>query len=144
MDDNCAPYHMGNKIQVDSKPCLKQIQVHDVELTVELDCGACTNVNSEQDYQNLTKHRLLQRTDHILCIANGNYLNVLGVVDLKVRMKDRRAMLQFFVVKNSIKYVILGRTGLNVLWANWRNTFETSYEVKNNNIILEVNNTACI
>lgn len=45
MDNNGAQYNVGNTIQVDSKPCLKQIQINGVELTVELDCGEMAFLN---------------------------------------------------------------------------------------------------
>lgn len=80
-----------------------------------------------------------QKTNRQLCTANGEYLKVLSVVDLKTTLENKKEVLQFFVIQDKLKYVILGRTGLNTLWPSWRNTFQVCDEKILDNNILEIN-----
>lgn len=96
---------------LDTKPCLVSITLENVDI----DTGACKNILPCNAYSALTGVKRLQPAVENLIAASGTHLHVVCKIHLNVHIGSQLLDMPFFVVQNELKYIILGRTGLNMM-----------------------------
>lgn len=102
------------------------------DLVVEVDCEDFANVIWKEDYKRVAIANSLESTSRELCTANDTQLNVIGVVEFLCTVYSVYEMLHIFC-KHHLKYAILGKTNLNILWPNWKSRYSKESEMYSSN-----------
>lgn len=125
---------------LDTKPHLINIRLQGKDVFAEIDSGDCANIVSAKLYNSLPDQKILQPTVCKFYAANFTNLQLLGKDVIMVQMESQIVYLELFIVQYKLRYVIMGRTGLNMLWLQWRESVSDRKNNSGSNFILEINN----
>lgn len=94
--------------------------------------GIRYNLISLLDLVSINKLPLLRPDHKQLTIPNGPHIDVIGVVELKVKIANCTYDLLFHVVTYNIKHIMLSRSGLKIVFPTWISVFTKKYYGQSN------------
>lgn len=103
-----------------NEPLFKELELNGFRVKFEVDCGASVTVLSEEQWKAAGEPKL-KRSFKRLNAANKSPMDVLGEATFSVKNVGE---LSAIIVKNSLRYPLLGRPWLDIVKPEWRKTFE--------------------
>ena len=97
------------------------------EFRMEIDTGSAVSVLSEQMYYDNFRHLTLQKCNKKLTVVNGDSLNILGYVTVRVFINNLTSIVFLVILKGGNKFApLIGRDWLDVFFKGWRRKFSGS------------------
>lgn len=105
-------------------PAFVELAVNNKKLLMECDTGACATICSSTTYKEKFNTCNLIPDHRNFFVISGETVRVLGKIRVNVKLKERKVTLFLLVIKSPNNFVpLLGRDWLNVIWPDWRDTF---------------------
>lgn len=108
--ENYTLYNLDCKLN----PILIDLLIENINITFNLDTGASFSIISENVYNKFFKNKILNSTNCVFNLYNGNKLIPLGYIACKVTYKKITNNLTFYVIKDAAGPPLLGRDFFNI------------------------------
>ncbi|XP_052563134.1 uncharacterized protein K02A2.6-like isoform X1 [Culex pipiens pallens] len=119
----CMCVESINKI---SEPCLMNVKLDDILVSMEVDCGSTVTVMGKSQYFTLFD-KPLKQCDKQLLVVNGNKLEIEGETDVLVELNGSRHVLKLLILNSNFKFIpLFGRNWMDIFFSQWRQFFSSN------------------
>ena len=99
-----------------------KLVLNDKIVEFEVDTAACATIMSKVMFVTLFKDCKLERVDRQLTSVTGNYLHILGKINVKVNNNEK---LELIIIDSKSDFIpLLGRNWINIIYPKWEDFFE--------------------
>lgn len=114
-----------NSVSGHSVPVHITLNCSNVLLRMEVDSGACTSIIHMDTYRELFSDSQLKYTEKLLRVISGQHVNVVGYIDVLVRVLNSSLTesipLSLYVITSDRTFTpLLGRSWMDKLFVGWR------------------------
>ena len=114
MEDTIYLNTIGDIDSVASNTWLEKVRINDTEVILKIDTGAEVTVITEDMLASLDCKDLLQKPNRVLCGPDGNRLQVVGQLDVKLTFKNQVTSQTIYVLRK-LKQSLLGLPAIREL-----------------------------
>ena len=105
-----------------------ELLIENQNVKFEVDTGACVTIISEEEYLENFNHVELKRHNFNLSTVTGEQVKELGHISVTVSFGKMNYQLDLVVIDSKKKFTpLIGRTWLDVLFPEWRNSFGNTF-----------------
>ncbi|XP_062704998.1 uncharacterized protein LOC115266360 [Aedes albopictus] len=125
-DISCMQISCVNSI---TEPCLVEVVIENIKLTMEIDTGSAVAVLSENLYRKYFKHIPILTCTKKLVVVDGAKLSVVGQISVRVCINDLEIKSTMIVLKSERDFIpLLGRDWMEAFYPNWKKLFINNIE----------------
>ncbi|KAI8117697.1 hypothetical protein CVS40_10440 [Lucilia cuprina] len=116
-----------------TKSLLVFVKIEGVRIEMEIDTGACVSICHISNYNSYFKNLKLEKQCENLKVVTGENVDVVGSVVVEVEFEERIHNLKLVVLNSQhIFKPLLGRNWLDVIFPQWRKSFNNVNAIKLN------------